>query len=306
MSQGIQESIEAIAYRGYIFHPPETVFSDVGVDSLQDREALCERLAQNVYYKFFSPERREDLIRRVQALDGIGDYLIGEVVQLPNVVTVSVYGGYPFKEKRVPFTDVDINIVVPGSAFQYVPDEDHTISKGNPIYDRIRAIYEGNESLLKDKLGISILIVGKDNMVHGTPVGDTIEGSSKHLHVVSTKVVSCWRRDIVLAGRQYAVRTGDERNVVTQCADLLLGAYKRIYAVLDKPESPQLRENRTIARLVEVNLFLKDINPTLTFDEEEMLSHSIEHIHGRFSSQQIEELFHTTIDMLFETDRVFS
>jgi len=306
--------LEGITNRGYQFSwpSPEKIFLDSNVRRLDDPAEVHRRLSPNVFYKRFTEPRRQALVDRVIALSDLPYYIMDGMLNGYDVITMSVYGGFPFAEKYVPIADIDVNVLVKESFFVPPPRENKpTISKGNPIYDKIYQAFERHmpgqvTQIIGDKLNLSILVMGEDNLVLGTPVDDTIDGSIHHLNVIPTKIVTFARRDIVLYGREYAPRINDENNVVIVVADLMLSAYRRLYGELTHDEPDWQKQKRAIDRLVESNLLLLDINSNLSINTEELITCTFKHLNASFSLADIQSLFNITLERLKQTDALFS
>ncbi|MFH1721158.1 MAG: hypothetical protein ABH950_00985 [Candidatus Altiarchaeota archaeon] len=288
-----------IMMRGYsLGDPPRNVFSDEMVTDLSDAASIRRRLERNFYFQEYSRSRRRELIRTVQSLSDVPDYV--KDVVLPRhgfnqqLVNLSVYGGYPYLPKGMPTRDIDLMAVLSGGGvYRYTPAEDNPLPHDHPLQKKL-------ERKVK---GLDVLVIGEDDLVLGPPQA----GYPKEPRIVDMIVGGETWRNIVLRGREFAARH-DPQSSLTKAAYLTFRSFQRLYKMYMRPkwlkETEFERHKLVIGMLTEANLLIDQIHPEFKIDFGRLFRMPKKLARGRLKPIELERQLFATADRVFQLEKI--
>ncbi|MBU3954946.1 nucleotidyltransferase domain-containing protein, partial [bacterium] len=137
--------------------------------------------------------------------------------ELPNnkPVTFYCYGSYLYGKNKSDIDDIDVGIMVKGSAFKY-------------IIDKITIPSELRKRLPVPVKKLSLFIYGEDNMTKGIPIKDTIRAGLTHKETVKRELSVAYWRNCVVWGKDFVRIKGNEFNALIVVGRMISGCRKRL------------------------------------------------------------------------------
>jgi len=281
----INQRIPQIKDEGYQFKFPLRVFSIKKVNLFKNVEKIKEILeGRNIFYSVFDGKRRKLLIKRIISLNYLLEFLLNRIkheIPRANIVSVYAHGSYLYGDFNYPPDDIDIGAVVKGCAFKY-------IINGIKIPDFLR------QKLIASVGKISLFIYGEENMSKGIPIDDTVIGGVIHKETTLRELSKAYWRSVVIWGRDFRYIKNNERNILTNIARDLNGCYIRLFNYGNGKEDDRTRFRKIANRLIEINLFLKLLYPTLKNNWEYLFKLPLRAFKGELSYAEIKKLCDST------------
>ncbi|MCX5702371.1 MAG: ribose 5-phosphate isomerase A [Candidatus Omnitrophica bacterium] len=191
--------------------------------------------SRNLYWEYFTQVQRREVWIRLEALDGLAEYLIN---LYPEALSILADGSYLYGHKDILPSDLDLSMVVKGKAYT-----------GEVIWHSLKdiSLFPDGFERVPDKLGI--IMVGTE---------DLISGKDEKLDSI---IISCRNVMVNIYGEDYFKEPISEEKLMFQAERLIKDGSK--YLREDKKNIP-----KAIGRLIEAALILNKINPNLKVDAE--------------------------------------
>lgn len=284
------QKIPLIKDDGYRFKFPLQVFAKK-VDFFGNVEKIKKILeGRNIFYSVFNEKRRKLLIVRINSLNYLVEFLLDRIKrEMPraNIISIYAHGSYLYGDFNYPPDDIDIGSVVEGCAFKY-------IINGIKIPDFLR------RKLIAPVGKISLFIYGAENMSKGIPIDDTVIGGVIHKETTLRELSKAYWRSVVIWGRDFQYIENNERNILVNIARDLTGCYTRLFNYNNGKEDNQTRFRKIANRLVEINLFLKLLDPTLRNNWEYLFKLPLRAVNGDITYAEIKRLCDSTLSLYKE------
>lgn len=229
---------------------------------LEDVESVRASLSGNLWFRLSDDARRQSMINKVAKLKPVIDELCA-VVRLTEpsleVEHLSIGGSYLYSAGEAAVNDIDFNVIVRGSYFDYydVYDTDFlTDCLTNPIRK------------------ISFTVFGASNVFQGTEINDLVVRDS-YIHTdvtIREGLVFGWR-NATLLGHTFSTSPPYLPNLLVRIDRQLYQARLLEDGKIGLNRGQKVRQAKATNRITEAALLLAEAFPHLHLPQQEVLMH---------------------------------
>ena len=240
---------------------PVARYADV-VD-LGDVGSVRASLSGNLWFRSSDDVRRQSMVDKVARLEPAVDELCA-IVRLVEpslkVEHISIGGSYLYCEGDVAVNDIDFNVIVRGSYFDYYD-----------VYD----IDFLRNSLTNPIRKISFTVFGASNVLQGTPINDLVVRDS-YIHTdvtIREGLVFGWR-NATLLGPAFSARPPYLPNLLVRIDRQLYQARLLEEGKIALDRGEKVRQAKATNRITEAALLLAEAFPHIGLHQGEFLAHN--------------------------------
>jgi hypothetical protein len=240
---------------------PVARYADV-VD-LGDAESVRASLSGNLWFRSSDDARRRSMIDKVVRLEPVVDELCATVRFVEpylEVEHISIGGSYLYCDGDVAVNDIDFNVIVGGSHFDYYD-----------VYD----IDFLRDSLANPIRKISFTVFGASNVFQGTPINDlVVRDSYVHTDVTIREGLVFGWRNATLLGPAFSARAPYLPNLLVRIDRQLYQARLLEEGRIAPDRGEKVRQAKATNRVAEAALLLAEAFPHISLPRQEFLAHN--------------------------------